>query len=431
MAISKLLFLALGEEEVHAYRYMATIFRDSGYECKVITWLPRLAGNGVDSLYLDAEARPDDRTLPRIAEDIDVSFAGQVSDYDRDWHFATATEKARHAERVLRSADRTLDMWKPDVIISAVGGETLRIAFDKLAVSKDIPTLYFNAIPLPDRFVLLRSLSSGFVPLPGEVAFKPTGGSESDKIDAARELPGYSDDKRLEGLRRTWSALVTDRGVYPPRWISRRVKRRLDEVVLTRIPARAAIPRDGEVNVLYPMHDERDFQVAVRERHAVPQEHLLKYIASTLPPGYRLWVKPHPEHAPTHHTRVLKEISDVENISFMPAGMTFEDAINKVDVVLTLASTLGFEALKRGVPVVCYGSPFYSGRGLSRDVKDPRLISSAVVEAVGTVPDPVGVSELLEQMSEVSWPGTFTPIRLTTENVLKLTGGLADVLSSL
>ncbi len=39
-----------------------------------------------------------------------------------------------------------------------------------------------------------------------------------------------------------------------------------------------------------------------------------------------------------------------------------------VDEVWTISSTMGFEALLRGVPVVCLGAPFYAGWGLTRDL---------------------------------------------------------------
>lgn len=40
----------------------------------------------------------------------------------------------------------------------------------------------------------------------------------------------------------------------------------------------------------------------------------------------------------------------------------------EVDEVHTLTSLMGFEALIRGLTVVCYGQPFYAGWGLTRDV---------------------------------------------------------------
>jgi capsular polysaccharide export protein len=42
--------------------------------------------------------------------------------------------------------------------------------------------------------------------------------------------------------------------------------------------------------------------------------------------------------------------------------------LTQVDEVWTITSTLGFEALLRGLPVTCLGAPFYAGWGLTRDL---------------------------------------------------------------
>ena len=52
-------------------------------------------------------------------------------------------------------------------------------------------------------------------------------------------------------------------------------------------------------------------------------------------------------------------------------------ALDAVDAVWTMTSTLGFEALLRGKPVVCLGTPFYAGWGLTED-RGPTLPRRAV-----------------------------------------------------
>jgi capsular polysaccharide export protein len=44
--------------------------------------------------------------------------------------------------------------------------------------------------------------------------------------------------------------------------------------------------------------------------------------------------------------------------------------LDQIDEVWTMTSTLGFEALLRGVPVTTFGAPFYAGWGLTRDLGD-------------------------------------------------------------
>nr|WP_255500739.1 capsular polysaccharide biosynthesis protein [Caulobacter sp. 17J80-11] len=58
----------------------------------------------------------------------------------------------------------------------------------------------------------------------------------------------------------------------------------------------------------------------------------------------------------------------------LPAGVRVFDAdcrpadlLAEVDAVYVVTSLLGFEALLRGLPVRCFGTPFYAGWGLTRD----------------------------------------------------------------
>lgn len=52
-------------------------------------------------------------------------------------------------------------------------------------------------------------------------------------------------------------------------------------------------------------------------------------------------------------------------------GVPVETALAVADEVWTISSTIGFEALLRGLPVTCLGAPFYAGWGLTRDLGPP------------------------------------------------------------
>jgi capsular polysaccharide export protein len=47
------------------------------------------------------------------------------------------------------------------------------------------------------------------------------------------------------------------------------------------------------------------------------------------------------------------------------------ELLDRVDQVHVMTSLTGFEALLRGRAVTCYGRPFYSGWGLTRDLHPP------------------------------------------------------------
>ncbi len=59
--------------------------------------------------------------------------------------------------------------------------------------------------------------------------------------------------------------------------------------------------------------------------------------------------------------------------------------LDQVDAVWTMTSTLGFEALLRGVKVTCLGAPFYAGWGLTDDLVDMPARRQARPELLGLV----------------------------------------------
>ena len=68
------------------------------------------------------------------------------------------------------------------------------------------------------------------------------------------------------------------------------------------------------------------------------------------------------------------------------ANVDMAHLLSQVDEVHTLTSLTGFEALLRGVTVVCYGQPFYAGWGLTTDIyplprRQRKLLLSELVAA--------------------------------------------------
>jgi hypothetical protein len=426
---SSVLFLALGETEVPAFRAVAEMLEAAGATTEVVTWLPRLAEGGVKSL-----ARRQDKLDPLdLAETLrsaGIADPSMAADFDRDWFFGSVTRKRRHVERVFAALTGTLDEVGPDVIVSSVGGETPRIVAEALAARRRVRRLYYNALPLPGRFVLLPSLDAAFVTWDDDDGRPlPAGADPAALAPVSYETASDPRGLVLEGAQRVAQLSRGDR-VYPPSWIPVKVGQTLRRKALGARPARGDAPTGAgtETTVLYPLHDERDFQVAVRERHALPQEDFLLYVSSVLEPGARLLVKPHPQHFADHHPILWRRLRRRPNVAFLPAQMSATEAIDDADVVLTLASSLGFEALQAGKPVVCYGSPFYSRRGLTDDVTDLRDIAGVLAAAVGTVPDCDRVADLVARMEAQSWPGRFTPLDLGAENLSLLAAALRDAI---
>ncbi len=112
-------------------------------------------------------------------------------------------------------------------------------------------------------------------------------------------------------------------------------------------------------------------------------------------------------------------------------------AINAADAVWTMTSLMGFEALIRGKDVVCTGTPFYAGWGLTDDRGKPCPRRSATPDIVALVHatlidypryfDPVtGLACPVEVVVDRLEQGVIPPASRSTRLLAKLQGAFAS-----
>jgi capsular polysaccharide export protein len=83
-------------------------------------------------------------------------------------------------------------------------------------------------------------------------------------------------------------------------------------------------------------------------------------------PGAQLIVKRHPAVAAGRKKGCIAD-ADLAGLTLVDTDVRAADLLGAVDAVWCVTSALGFEALLRGLPVRCFGAPFYSGWGLTTD----------------------------------------------------------------
>ena len=86
-------------------------------------------------------------------------------------------------------------------------------------------------------------------------------------------------------------------------------------------------------------------------------------------PGAQLIVKRHPAVAAGKKEGCIPA-GLLGDVTLIDRDVAAADLLGEVDAVHVVTSGLGFEALWRGLPVTCYGAPFYSGWGLTDDKVD-------------------------------------------------------------
>jgi capsular polysaccharide export protein len=122
----------------------------------------------------------------------------------------------------------------------------------------------------------------------------------------------------------------------------------------------------GRRRLLVPGQVEDDASVRFGSPQVRGNLELLRLVREAEP---RAWIvyKPHPDieagTRPGH-------IDDAQALRYADRVVREASAAAlflQVDAVHTMTSLLGFEALLRGLPVVCWGQPFYAGWGLTQD----------------------------------------------------------------
>ncbi|MCF3974444.1 capsular polysaccharide biosynthesis protein [Paracoccus salsus] len=129
----------------------------------------------------------------------------------------------------------------------------------------------------------------------------------------------------------------------------------------------APLHRDGRRVILVPGQVEDDASIrlgAGAERRNI--ELLARARAEN--PAALLIYKPHPDVEAGLRPGAISD-ADLSGICDQVARRVDAAALlDSVDEVWTITSTLGFEALLRGIPVSVLGAPFYAGWGLTRDL---------------------------------------------------------------
>jgi capsular polysaccharide export protein len=84
-------------------------------------------------------------------------------------------------------------------------------------------------------------------------------------------------------------------------------------------------------------------------------------------PRARILVRLHPDVVAGHAQGYLSAHVEQDGFEFLPDDVNAHAVLDAVDEVWTVSSQTGFEALLRGLPVTCFGVPFYAGFGLTTD----------------------------------------------------------------
>jgi len=275
--------------------------------------------------------------------------------------------------------ERILGAERPDAIIFESIDGIVALAFYSVARSMSIPTFVLDAGRIVGRVAVHRDYQHRWQSVDASFERKRVGelpGAEResaqqflDEFRARRPRPPYlagSDPslrtgdlgRLLLGTRRYFRDRRNITLTPPSRMLGQRATRLARDAV-TRAAGYFSEPTPGERYVLFPLHFQPETTTLVCAPFFVDQLSLIEDVARCLPVGVRLYVKEHfgsIGRRPLSDYRRIKRVWNAELIS--PRADSFA-LIERAEAIVTITSTMGWEAILLERPVICFGQVFY------------------------------------------------------------------------
>ena len=139
----------------------------------------------------------------------------------------------------------------------------------------------------------------------------------------------------------------------------------------------------GRPFVYYPLHVPADVALTLRSPQYLDQLSLVDYLARIVPASHRLVIKEHPAQVGALDARRLRDLlARHDNLALLPPTLNNYDALAACDVVVSINSKSGAEALLLGKPVLVLGDAFYGDSGLVTQVASAADLPAALRSAL-------------------------------------------------
>jgi hypothetical protein len=182
------------------------------------------------------------------------------------------------------------------------------------------------------------------------------------------------------------------------------------------------------INVFFPLQFRPEASTSVLARHYGDDEEVIRNIAFSLPDGARLYVKEHPAAIGIRPSGFYRRIRAFPGVHLLGPDYPLKSSLERFDCVVTLTSTVGFEALQRGVPVFVLGRVFYAGYPGAVRVESFQSLSSRLC----SLPRRLSAHEreaVIRRYQERCFPGSFnymSPQVVDRDNIALLVRPMLD-----
>lgn len=400
-----ILFVSLHFEENNFYYQAAKRLKKEGISPYFVS-LSRKAVIDMRKLGQDAMSMPD--LLKATMDSVNVSD-GAVAEIEQKYYLISLRQvyladgglkEKSEAEKVQRTLNYFLaweyyfDNQQIDCVVTDIGAELIRRTVLCVAKRRNIPCLFISCLPFPDGLTL--SLND-FYEVERAIATKirPLSDVQKNKVaeyivtmKKTKPLIFTSPEKvSLERMKRflihSWVSLFIEgyshEHFYKFQHAKRFLKRLMNKFLVRQLYQQ---PNLKEKYVYLPLHAHNDSQLTVKAPHCVDQRYIVNLCSNALPQGYKLYIKEHPGLIGSISFWTMREMLKNENVVLLPPTMSSHLLVENAQAVISINSSVGFEALLYLKPVIALGQSYYSGSGLTINVDNFLDLPKAIKQAL-------------------------------------------------
>lgn len=145
--------------------------------------------------------------------------------------------------------------------------------------------------------------------------------------------------------------------------------------------------RSGERFLLYPMHFHPESSTSILAGTYLDEYEVIRNIAFSLPEGIRLYVKDHVSAWAYPPTDFYRRLVRLPNVRLLGPDEPTKQLIKASAAVITLTSTVGYEALLLKKPVFLYGHVFYGFHAGVQPIENPAKLRLLIERVLANPPE--------------------------------------------
>lgn len=165
------------------------------------------------------------------------------------------------------------------------------------------------------------------------------------------------------------------------------------------------MPKQGERFFLYPIHYHPEASTSIYAPCYIDELNNIRNIALCLPIDSYLYVKEHRSAIGYPKLSFYQSVSKIPNVKLLPPELNARRLIQSAESVITITSTVGYEAILLGKSVFTLGDCFYNFHPLVHHVNSWEELASAIHNDCNHQPNRHDVLAFVGSYWVNTWPG--------------------------